>query len=212
MIPIVAIVGGYLVTGAFADRYAITAVIGFAITFSMIAQRLSGGRFAVVLAIILCLLGGFLFQAVYDYNKFGKQRSEINDTVTLLESPKADATMPIVIASPDLFFELSYYVSPQLVSRLIYLGDKDASFKYVGTDHVDRGLMELAQLSPLKVAPYHLFIDQQDEFLLLQSDADWAWTLRALIEANAELQFVAQEKDQVLMRVSKSKRDRVPGS
>ena len=59
VIPVICVVLAMLVTGAFTDRYAIPAVIGFSVLIAFIAARLFDNSALTAAALVICFVGWF---------------------------------------------------------------------------------------------------------------------------------------------------------
>ena len=112
--------------------------------------------------------------------------------------------LPIVIADPHLFFQLSYYAPPQLAARLVYLSDVDIALHRRHTDTPERGLLMLKQFAPLHVIPYPAFRSSQPVFLVYSSPSAFSWVVPQLIEDGRKIEIDRVIADDLLFRVTEA--------
>ena len=122
-------------------------------------------------------------------------------TYQFLESQSA-GKIPVVIAPPDLLFELSHYAAGTGGTKLTYLADVPLALEYTGTDVVERGLLELKKWAPLDVEDFHRFCTSQDEFFIYGYPGLWAWLVPELTRQGRRLVVKANNGDQLLFFVT----------
>ena len=190
-LPFLGVVTGKLVTGAFTERYALSAVVGVAIVVALAARQIDGGTPILALALIVGL------------GLFGAHRFAVNDTAArqkardqmaafrFLEAHRGDGA-PIVISSPHDFFELSHVAAEHGGPHFLYLTDPAAALRYVHTDAVDLGVLGMRRVAPLHVAPYRRFVASHSRFRVYGEHRNWDWLTSALRADGATLRVIAR--------------------
>jgi hypothetical protein len=190
-IPAVATLLAKLITGAFTDRYALPAVLGLAMIVSWGAFHLLDGRATMGALLAILLVGWFVvFVGIAPALQLRQDVSEQRAVYHFLQTA-APGNMPIVIAGPHAFFQMTYYAPPTLAPRLVYLVDPTAALHYLGTDTVDLGIREFGRRTTLQVEPYRAYLSTHPRFLLYADRGPWTWLLPALGATSARLEVVA---------------------
>lgn len=165
-------------THAFADRYLVWVVMGFAILVTALLYRAIGKHDIValpILAILLLLIGR-------------QERVGLTSPALLREHPTLaealeslpDGPEKIIVADPHAFLELAHYAEPWLRRRLIYAASPDLDVRYLGYDTPTLSLMALAHRSDLHVISYDSLRTQYKRFLLAVTPNDYLnWHLAA---------------------------------
>jgi Dolichyl-phosphate-mannose-protein mannosyltransferase len=171
VIPVICVVLAKLVTGAFVNRYAITAVIGFAVFAGFGAGMAFGRRPAMRLIAVTCLGCWFvLLQARELVQPTGLTLPVSRVSVDRLSQwvrATPHPNLPLVVADPQTFTELSHYGAPDIRQRIVYLADPDLALKHRGTNSVERGMLDLVRpWFRMHVVPFRPFIEQHDRFLV----------------------------------------------
>ena len=90
----------------------------------------------------------------------------------VLQNPKLSPDLPVVIASPMLFFERVHYAPDSLKNRFVYLAEPAAALRYRGTDTPDRNLQGLGPWAGFKVEPYDEFVGSDRTIVLHGCSSD----------------------------------------
>ena len=190
-IPALAVLLAKVATGAFTDRYALAAVLGLALIIPWGAYSILDGRATLGIALAAVLFSWFLAKdGIEPAMAQRRELATLQDTLAFLRKASPDDS-PLVIASPHLFFQLSYYAPPPLASRLVYLTDTAAAMRYVKTDTVELGLQEFRRWIPMSVEDYRSYVRAHPRFLLYGDTGAWIWLLPELMATGARLQLVA---------------------
>ena len=190
-IPALAVLLAKVATGAFTDRYALTAVLGLALIIPWGAYLILDGRATLGLALAAVLFFWFVAKdGIEPAMTQRRQLGALQDTLAFLRTVAPDDA-PLVIASPHIFFQLSYYAPPPLASRLVYLSDTAASMRYFKTDTVELGLQEFRRWIPISVEDYRSYVRAHPRFLLYGDTGAWVWLLPELMATGARLQLLA---------------------
>ena len=161
VIPFVCVVLAKVVTGAFVNRYATPAVIGFAVLAGF-GTAVSFSRSAAMrLVIAVSLTGWFVLSQAREFIEptgfsLPVSQAQVNRANEWLANQ--DPELPVVVADPQSFTVLSHYGSQEVRSRMVYLADPDLALKRLGHNSVERGMLDLLRpwfrLNVLEFEPY----------------------------------------------------------
>ncbi len=193
LLPLVGVVVGELVTGAYVERYVIAAVIGPALLLPLALHRAAGGRrgAAVAATLVLTLWFGVLFQ--YWHRDAGVEIDRRERLVAFLEEHAPPDGTPIAVSHPHDYLELAHHAPSSLATQLVRLSDPERALRYTGSRSTEDGLVVLAGFAPLRIVPYR---EQSDPFLLLRTVRGDTrdWIDPALEDDGARLAVVARER------------------
>ena len=117
IIPIICVISAKFVTGAFADRYALSAVIGLSILVSFAAAKLYNNNSLIAAVLVFCFLGWFGVLIFKDFWKPSEVWGAYPEAKIELIERKGNGDLPIVAADPYTFSELERYAPPEIWSR-----------------------------------------------------------------------------------------------
>jgi hypothetical protein len=197
-IPVLGVLIAKLATGAFTDRYAIATVVGLALIIPWGAYVILDRRATMGVALAAVLFSWFVVKDVIEPAL--KERAELaslHDTFEFLKTA-APGQAPLVIASPHVFFQLSYYAPPELASRFVYLVDTAAALRYLKTNTADLGMQEFRRWAPMSIQDYRSYVRAHPRFLLYgglgYGDLGrWPWLLPHLVATRARLRLLAMD-------------------
>jgi hypothetical protein len=199
-LPLIGTIGALLVTGAFTSRYALPGVLGVAGLLGLATGRLhriTPVAGAVLLAVFAVWAA---VEARHDTNAARFQAHVRRSTLAFLDR-RAAAGQPVVVASGHDFLELSHDAAAAGGRpRLLYLADPRSAIRVIGTDTIDRGILELRNFAPLDVASYPAYARRGRSFELL-SGGTWDWLTAALHRRGARMTVVARQDGRTLYRV-----------
>lgn len=194
LIPVFGVVFAKAVTGAFNFRYVLPAVIGLSVLAAWSSSVLAQYRTGTGLLLFVVLMALSLANAAKSYLELRGTLQDRADAYRFVEREAKATGMPLVIADPHLFFELSHDIAQRKsTTRLIYLADVSLALKYTDTDTVERGLLTLQQWAPLQVRDFHQFCANHDAFLVYGYPAPYEWVIESLIAG--EWRLVAQGRN-----------------
>jgi hypothetical protein len=202
LLPVAGVILAKTITGAFTDRYAMAGVIGVSILLAWSLSCRLDCRPGLGLAITAVIFGMFVALAVRSQRNLAKSVQEEAATYRFLQSQSGVGKIPVVIAAPHLFFELSHYSAGRRAIELIYLADIPLALEYTGTDTVERGLLELKRWAPLNVEDFHRFCASHGEFLIYGYPDLYGWLNQELIRQGRQLVVTARNGDQLLFLVT----------
>ena len=207
LLPLVGVLVGELVTGAYVERYVLAGVLGPALLIPLALHRLAGGRrsAAIAVAVALTLWFGVLFQ--YWHRDVGVDIDRRERLVAFLQEHPPPNGTAVAVAHPHDYLELAHYAPSSVAARLIRLSDPERALRYTGSRTSEDGLVVLAGFAPLRIVPYD---QQQDPFLLLRTIRGDArdWIDPALDDDGARIDVVARDEDDgfTLVRVEPAPR------
>jgi hypothetical protein len=197
-IPVLGVLVAKLTRGAFTDRYAIAAVVGLALIIPWGAYVILDRRATMGIAIAAVLFSWFVVKdGIEPALKERAELARLHDTFEFLRTA-APGQAPLVIASPHIFFQLSYYAPPELASRFVYLVDAAASLRYLKTDTAELGMREFRRWTPMSIQDYRSYVQAHPRFLLYgglgYGDLGrWPWLLPHLMATRARLRLLAMD-------------------
>ncbi|MBV9269257.1 MAG: glycosyltransferase family 39 protein, partial [Acidobacteriaceae bacterium] len=201
IIPVIAICLGKFVTGVFTDRYALPSVLGVSILITWSLARLSSRQALPGCAIFLACSCWFLFR-VYDIRlQFLSIDQGRTSTYQLLQS-EMTSSMPLVVASPHLFVEMSYLADIGHGARPVYLADLPLALHYTGSNSAEQNILGLEHFAPLDVQDFQQFCSAHRQFLLYSSTSEYEWVAKELLREQRKLTVKAQRGGELLSLVS----------
>ena len=206
LLPLVGVVVGELATGAYVERYVLSAVIAPAVLVPLALHRLTGGKRISAIATCAVLTAWFCVLFQYWHRDIGVDLDRRERLETFAEERASPAGLPIAVAHPHDYLELAHHAPRPLAGRLVRLSDPERALRYSGSRSSEDGLVVLAGFAPLEIVPYD---EQRTPFLLLRTvrgEAD-DWIEQALDDDGARMQVVASGEDDgfTLVRVEPSR-------
>ena len=201
ILPGIAVLLAKMMGSQFFPRYGAAGAIGIGLLFAMhMWWRETPPRTAalVLLAFIaghVISVGQYIHSAIADPpNSEKASLSKMERRQSPLEIRK---NLPFVAASGLRFFELDHYGAPDLVSRLYYLLDADASVGYTQTNVFDKGLPLMKRWFPIRgqLVEYKQFIREHKKFLVY-GNYHFAndWLFKKLIDDGAQLSLLTDSE------------------
>ncbi len=198
-LPLAVFVAMKITHGGLTARYMLPAGLGVPLAAGCILPRFDR-RLVALFGILLCF--GLAAQETLFWlgqrHHLGKVISPAQEVEELVN--KADRPdLPVVVSYGIDYFQLVYYGSPALVTRLVHVVDPPQATVYLGNDTVDKELLILRSYIPLQVYEFHDFAAKHPEFLLY-TGSDW-WAAR-LVDDGYVLRLVAIHEYRRVYRVS----------
>jgi hypothetical protein len=199
LIPAFAMILAKGVTHAYADRYAISGVIGAFILcvflFNRVSQQLNILAYATALFAFICFAS----------NAYTTRKSNFY-TLVDVRSDRAllsrdSSNRPVVVDEVTVFHRLSFYAAPKLAGRLVYVADPSAAVKYIDQDTIDRGLLELRPWFPINVVPMQEYVATHTAFLVYGYVGDWTWLTYELGKPGVKTRLIDRKSSQLLFSV-----------
>jgi hypothetical protein len=201
-VPSMAVALAMLSTDAYTPRYALPAALGVALLLPLGLHRVQGSRLALVV-VTVCALAAFAGRvAWYQHLEQDAEAAERAGIVSFLRR-NATGDLPVVVAHPQRFFELSHQRPGELAGRLLHLSSSRLALRYIGTDSTEDGLQVLRRFAPLDVRNFEAFTAVGRPFFLLETPdaATWNWTTPALRDQGRVLRVVTREHGMTLFEV-----------
>jgi len=192
LLPLAGVVVGEAVTGAYVERYVLSAVLGPALLVPLALHRVAAGRRWVAVAACALLAVWFCVLFQYWHRDIGVDLNRRERLEAFLERNAVPTGLPVGVAHPHDFFELAHDAEPTVAGRLVRLSDPERSLRITGSRSAEDGLVVLAGFAPLDVVPYE---EQRAPLLLLRTVRGEAedWIDRALEEDGARLEVIAED-------------------
>jgi hypothetical protein len=171
VIPVICVVAAKLITGAFVPRYAIAAVVGLAVLSGFGVGLAFGRRPAMRLIAVACLGCSFVLSQARELvqptgSSVPVSRAAVERPTHWVQAARYPE-LPLAVADPHTFTVLSHYGAPEIRSRIVYLADPDLALKHLGSNSVERGMLDLIQpWFHMRVVRFEPFMDQHDRFLV----------------------------------------------
>lgn len=207
-IPIAIVTLTMLGVGAFTDRYAMEAVVGCALIFALGARRALNNQREITAVLTLCICVFFVtLGAKYFAIASGKvsEREQAEKLIVSVGYPD----LPVVTSDSHVFMTLNHYGSPDIVRRLLFLSDPDASLRHLGHNSVEKGMLDL--VGPwfgLRVEEYRRFIATGQRFLIYgNADNFMNWLLSELSSSGARLELRGRDDGNLIFLVTPNSHD-----
>jgi hypothetical protein len=110
--------------------------------------------------------------------------------------------LPVVVADPILFLQLSHYAPDEARARLNYVFNLEHVGRFTGQDSAERSMLDLATIRPVALRPYDDFIRTHQEFYLYWTGKRWEWLIEKLQEDNARVTVVRGQPGETLFHVA----------
>jgi hypothetical protein len=192
LLPVVGAVFGEVVTGAYTERYVLSAVIGPALLIPLALHRVAHGRTvaAIGAAAVLTLWFGVLFQ--YWHREIGVDTDRRERLVAFLEE-HVPADENVAVVHPHDYLELVRYAPADLQDRLVRLSDPRLALRYTGSRSTEDGLVVLSGFTPVRIVDY---ARARSPFLLLRTVRGSArdWIIPALDDDGARFDVVTRDE------------------
>jgi hypothetical protein len=198
LIPTLAVLIGVFVTGFFVPRYALSAVVGFAMIVPVVTWKLGPKNGVVEMLVCVVLL-----------TSFGYVARDVRPSQSLaFESPlearplfvaALSRSKPVVVTG-TLFLQLWYYVPPENRRWLFYIADPTAALKFLGTDSLDRDYLTLRDWYPVGIQDYSTFVAAHPKFQLYAVEA-LTWLPAKLREDGLNVREIGAESWAILYEV-----------
>ena len=148
LLPFFGVALGKLATGAYTDRYVLSALVGITILIALAAWWIDAGVPKLGLSLLL-MFALFAGARIVERNCDATEDADGQAQALDFLDRHRGAGEPIVVASPHDFFELSQRVARDGGPRLIYLADPALARRYLETDAVELGVTGMKDIAPL---------------------------------------------------------------
>ena len=171
------------VTHSMEGRYAVPASLAFVVIIAVVlADKLRRNVvFAAVLGLVVLLGLASIAAKVRRERRF---RSDFMADLTLPPVVAQDPAKRVYINSFGNFLQDQFYAPPDLQSRLTYVYDADEEIKWKGRDTHSISGINVQHYSPLQVAEYSTFLQEQRPLAVLYDVEDWEWLGQDLARRN----------------------------
>jgi hypothetical protein len=172
LMPSVVIVVSRYSTHAFVPRYALWAVIGFALLVAALLCKSVRGQAAVGVTLLGVLLVGVALYAICypgGNTPYLRAAEAVRQELEIL----ADGPEAIVIPDSNVFMELSYYEKPRLRERLVYPISSDLDVHYRGYDTDALIISSLSRRTKLHAKEFAEIRAEYHRFFLAATASDY---------------------------------------
>jgi hypothetical protein len=187
--------------GTFYWVYVLPTVIGLSVLPAALLHRWTQGERAVAGLFVLTLLGWFSIRQVIPVWSAATRSGVLWQAPQLLREG-VDGNVPIVIADPILFLQLTHYEQPPLGARFRYLTDLEQVLRITGQDSAERSLLDLSRIQPVPLAPYRDFVRANTSFYVYWTGKRWEWLLPKLRHDGARVEVARASGNEVLFLVT----------
>lgn len=201
LIPVMGVALGKFVTGAFTDRYVMTAIIGISVLIAFVAYKLLRGRAAPCFIFVLAFSLWFLiaeFRLIQDVTYDARGQAQ---AISKLQS-QTTGDLPIVAADAHTIVDLAHYAPPDINSRLVYLADPEISLRRLGYNSVDLGMIDL--IKPwfgLNIQAYKPYVSSHPEFFVYGDLGFLSWLVPELQADGRRLEMLDKNGGKFLFLV-----------
>lgn len=203
-LPFLAVSLSMLGTGAFTDRYALPAVIGFSIVVAFATNSLLDDRAPVAAILLFSLCAFFLSIGARSFGAIAAVRQAQAQAIEFLQS-EGGGDLPIAVSDQHTFISLAYYGPPDVASRVVYLADPEGSLRRLGHNGLETGMLDLVRpWFHLRVEEYDRFITREEQFLVYGSAGHFLnWLLSELVMADRRVELKGRKDDTLVLLVSR---------
>jgi hypothetical protein len=179
----------------FFPRYGACAAVGVAILATWTIHRFApSARLVAALIAVGLLIGGAVEATTARWPTFSPTRAAAATGVPALHLDRLDPSLPIAIASPAVYTEMSAREPDNLLPRLYYLTDRPFAIHYSGSTVFENESIVAHLLGyRTSTAPLQSFLAAHRSFYLV---ADYTepeeWLPRALMVSGARLQYLGK--------------------
>ena len=203
-LPLFAFVAIKVIHGAMLERYVLETILGISLAVGCLLSRAS--RLALVLFFVF--IGSNI--GVHEFSFWRRVPGARPDSGTrALEEflePYGSLNLPVVIPAGIEYLTIQHYASPKWADRLVFVGDPELAIKYVGTDSVDKNILDLQPYANIRAETYSDFVSKHTEFLLYTEDngAPYSWLAEKLSEKPWSLKTLETKQARKLFLVTSS--------
>lgn len=203
LLPVVAIFIALAATGAYTHRYALSAVTGISVLGAWMMSQVfrAQPRPALVAATLLSLF--FIGKQVRTASWIGTVANHQSIIQFLETNLSGESAIAIAIADPHLFFEISHQ-APGLRRHIFYVAQPDLALKHVGTDAVDRGVLDMSRWAPMRVRDLADILSSNPPFMIFGYPAPvpWAWLVQELASLHVPMSVRGSVNGRLLLLVN----------
>jgi hypothetical protein len=171
LMPVGVVAVSKYTTHVFVFRYALWAVIGFAILTAAVLRLTSSSQPLIGLAMLGLLMPVIIIQQFSDLREGSGLRQ--GEAVWRELRCLPDGSEPIVIGYNHVFMELSYYAEPRLRRRIVYPLSRSLDLRYKGFDLDFLNLSALRQRTKLPIVDLDTFLGANPRFILAAHPEDY---------------------------------------
>jgi hypothetical protein len=187
-LPLLAALTAALATGAYTPRYALAGATGIFLlgAWSLAWAFRDRPRSAILAAIFLSCY--FVASSVFSFASITDAANR-QPVIWLLEHYASDR-LPVAIANPHMFFELSHQAPPALRTRFFYIAAPEVAAAFLKAGSVDRGILGMQPWADLRVKRLEDVLSSGSPFLVFGYPGPWAWLVPELASRKIPMSVV----------------------
>jgi hypothetical protein len=195
LLPLLILAVSSLATGYFMDRYALPAVLGCTVLLASAMTYATRGRAAPVLVLAATVFVVFVGATAM------QRGASFPLTANSSLFPKEN-NLPIAVSNPLFFLQTVRYGSPEVVSRVCYLTDREAALRQ--RDLIPELVLPYARKwARFNLEDYKEFLGRHEQFWVLYSNIpDFEWLPSKLANDGHRVELRLQEGTYVLYLVT----------
>ena len=192
-LPIIALVVTRIMRAGMLDRYVLATIFGVCLATACLLSR---ATLSTVLLFALFLGSSVgLHEISFWRGIHGIHPQSDTTSVEQFIETAGHSELPVVVSDGLSYLSLNYYASPEWSKRFVFVGDADLAAKYLGTDSVDKNVLDLRPYLPIHASEFSEFVSTHSEFLLYSEDPGYGfgwlpyhlsrgpWSLRVYLKA-----------------------------
>ena len=181
VLPFFGLLLAKVATGAFAERYALPAVIGLALALVYALWHHTRGCPVLATSVGGILLAWWGATDAIRWREMEGKRHDLEAVCAQL-ARQAEGGAVVAVSDPLRYLQFAYYAPESLRARMVYLSSSAMALRYKGHDTTDRALSILGQWADLNVVDYEAFVAAHRRFHIYDrggwlaaalTDRDW---------------------------------------
>ncbi len=173
-LPIIALVVTRIMRAGMLDRYVLATIFGVCLATACLLARATLSTvllFALFLGSSVSLHEISFWRGIHGIHP----QSDTTSVEQFIETA-GHSELPVVVSDGLSYLSLNYYASPEWSKRFVFVGDADLAAKYLGTDSVDKNVLDLRPYLPIHASEFSEFMSTHSRvFSLLRGSRLWFW-------------------------------------
>jgi 4-amino-4-deoxy-L-arabinose transferase-like glycosyltransferase len=191
-LPLVEFVAAKVTHGGLVARYALPTILGLSLVLGYLLPRLGNRVLGLVAVFVGCALilqeGGFWLS----WRSGSSEDAQfLQNSIGAVRTAAQLSELPVVISNGVEYLEFVYYAPADLAKRATFVSDASASSANAGNDTVDKQLLLLRALYPLRVEEFPSFAMSHRQFLLSAVSDSYDWQAARLAKDGHFVELVS---------------------
>ena len=197
--------------GGLADRYMLPAVLGVPLALGYILPKLGRRSVALLAALLIfgvCAREGWFWLAHRGRLTIGAKTD--TDSIERLVKTAGHEELPVVVSDVVEYLPVEHYADAYWQGRFVCLVDPEGALVFAGSDTIDKQLLVLETIAPMRVYEYAEFTAQHPVFLVdsVGNGDVFDWWPSRLLHDGYTLDLVASEGARKIYLASPGKSSR----